>query len=147
MFSRHRVGLLLLATALITGTGGTATAVTHPHAAAPAAATFTDDFDGAAGAGVDQSKWRFETGDNVNNHEREWYTSGTHNAALDGQGHLVITARKDNPGNYQCWYGTCQYTSARMSTPAIHPGVRPLRGPDEDPARSGHVAGVLDARQ
>ncbi|MEV6006641.1 family 16 glycosylhydrolase [Streptomyces sp. NPDC051976] len=97
-----------------------ATAV-HTTAAAPAAAsataTFTDDFNGPAGSAVDSSKWGYETGDNVNNHEREYYTSGTHNAALDGQGDLVITARKENPANYQCWYGTCQYTSARLSTP------------------------------
>jgi beta-glucanase (GH16 family) len=97
-------------------------AFAHPvstPAAAPAAATatFTDDFNGAAGSAVDSSKWGYETGDNVNNHEREYYTSGTHNAALDGQGDLVITARKENPANYQCWYGTCQYTSARLSTP------------------------------
>ncbi|MET7289539.1 family 16 glycosylhydrolase [Streptomyces sp. NPDC005573] len=87
--------------------------------AAPAAAavtTFSDTFDGAAGSAVDSSKWTLETGDNVNNHERQYYTSGTRNAALDGQGHLVITARKENPSNYQCWYGTCQYTSARMNT-------------------------------
>ncbi|MCM2423663.1 glycoside hydrolase family 16 protein [Streptomyces sp. RKAG293] len=84
---------------------------------AAAAATFTDDFNGAAGSAVDSSKWGYETGDNVNNHEREYYTSGNHNAALDGQGNLVITARKENPANYQCWYGTCQYTSARLSTP------------------------------
>ncbi|MCZ0985222.1 ricin-type beta-trefoil lectin domain protein [Streptomyces diastatochromogenes] len=87
--------------------------------AAPAAAavtTFSDTFDGAAGSGVDSSKWTLETGDNVNNHERQYYTSGTRNAALDGQGHLVITARKENPAGYQCWYGSCQYTSARMNT-------------------------------
>jgi beta-glucanase (GH16 family) len=120
--SRRRTGLLILTTALVTGLGGTATAVT-PHqaprasvAATPNVATFTDDFDGSAGSGINLSKWHPETGDNVNNHEREYYTDGTHNAALDGQGHLVITARKDNPGNYQCWYGTCQYTSARFST-------------------------------
>jgi beta-glucanase (GH16 family) len=122
--SRRRVGLIALAGALIAGSGGAATAATSPRAiqapraVAPAAATFTDDFDGVAGAGVDQSKWRFETGDNINNHERQYYTSGTHNAALDGQGHLVITARKENPANYQCWYGTCQYTSARLNTAA-----------------------------
>ncbi len=85
------------------------------HAAA-AVAAFTDNFDGPAGAAVDGSKWQTETGDNVNNHEREYYTPGTNNAALDGQGHLVITARKENPANYQCWYGTCQYTSARLNT-------------------------------
>jgi beta-glucanase (GH16 family) len=120
--SRRRLGLFTLAAALIIGSGGAATAAASPRApqapraAAPAAATFTDDFNGAAGSAVDGSKWRLETGDNVNNHEREYYTSGTHNAALDGQGHLVITARKENPANYQCWYGTCQYTSARMNT-------------------------------
>ena len=80
------------------------------------AVTFSDTFDGTAGSAVNSSKWTLETGDNVNNHEREYYTSGTNNAALDGQGHLVITAKKENPANYQCWYGTCQYTSARMNT-------------------------------
>ena len=48
------------------------------------------------------------------NHERQYYTNGTNNAALDGQGNLVITARRENPADYQCWYGTCQYTSARL---------------------------------
>ncbi|MFI7387200.1 lectin [Streptomyces sp. NPDC049813] len=84
--------------------------------AAAAAVTFSDTFDGAAGSAVNSSRWTLETGDNVNNHERQYYTSGTNNAALDGQGHLVITAKKENPANYQCWYGTCQYTSARLNT-------------------------------
>ncbi|MFI6345815.1 family 16 glycosylhydrolase [Streptomyces sp. NPDC050560] len=88
------------------------------HSPAPAvrADVFRDTFDGPAGSGVDGSKWQLETGDNVNNHERQYYTSGTNNAALDGDGHLVITAKQENPDNYQCWYGTCQYTSARMNT-------------------------------
>ncbi|MFF0290944.1 family 16 glycosylhydrolase [Streptomyces sp. NPDC005262] len=85
-------------------------------AAAAAATTFSDDFNGPAGSAVDGSKWQTETGDNVNNHERQFYTAGNSNAALDGQGNLVITARKDNPGNYQCWYGRCEYTSARLNT-------------------------------
>ncbi|MEU3841298.1 family 16 glycosylhydrolase [Streptomyces sp. NPDC028635] len=90
---------------------------TAPDAAPVAAATvFSDTFDGPAGAPVDSSKWQLETGDNVNNHERQYYTSGTKNAALDGQGHLVITARRENPAGYQCWYGSCQYTSARLNT-------------------------------
>ncbi|AXK35079.1 glycoside hydrolase family 16 protein [Streptomyces armeniacus] len=80
------------------------------------AVTFEDNFDGAAGSAVDGSKWQIETGDNVNNHERQWYTGGSDNAALDGNGNLVITARKENPGNYQCWYGPCEYTSARLNT-------------------------------
>ncbi|MGW1729001.1 ricin-type beta-trefoil lectin domain protein [Streptomyces sp. NPDC002306] len=95
---------------------GPAQADTPSAATAAAAVTFSDSFDGPAGAAVDSSKWQIETGDNVNNHERQYYTSGNKNAALDGQGHLVITARRENPSNYQCWYGTCQYTSARLNT-------------------------------
>nr|WP_202554821.1 family 16 glycosylhydrolase [Streptomyces sp. SID4950] len=100
-------------------TGPAAEARPATSAAAPTAAAavaFSDTFDGPAGAAVDGSKWQIETGDNVNNHERQYYTSGAKNAALDGQGHLVITARRENPSNYQCWYGTCQYTSARLNT-------------------------------
>ncbi|MGK5499974.1 ricin-type beta-trefoil lectin domain protein [Streptomyces sp. URMC 125] len=85
--------------------------------AAPMAVLFEDTFDGPAGAAVDGSKWQLETGDNSgNNHERQYYTPGNANAALDGGGNLVITARKENPRNYQCWYGRCEYTSARMNT-------------------------------
>ncbi|MCZ4508426.1 family 16 glycosylhydrolase [Streptomyces sp. ActVer] len=87
-----------------------------PQPKAAAAVTFSDTFDGAAGSAVNSSKWQIETGDNVNNHERQYYTSGANNAALDGQGHLVITARRENPNNYQCWYGRCEYTSARLNT-------------------------------
>jgi beta-glucanase (GH16 family) len=93
-----------------------ASATPTPHTGSAAAATFSDDFDGAAGSGVDGSKWQTETGDGVNNHERQYYTAGNSNAALDGQGHLVITARKENPANYRCWYGACEYTSARLNT-------------------------------
>jgi hypothetical protein len=87
-----------------------------------AAVTFADEFDGPAGSGVNSSRWTQEAGDNVNNHERQYYTSGTNNAALDGQGHLVITAKRENPGNYNCWYGRCEC---------------------QDVARPGHVAGAL----
>ncbi|MYX99784.1 family 16 glycosylhydrolase [Streptomyces sp. SID486] len=109
--------LLAVLSAALVGTAAVGPA--RAQSAAPAATavtTFSDTFDGAAGSAVDGSKWTLETGDNVNNHERQYYTSGTKNAALDGQGHLVITARKENPAGYQCWYGSCQYTSARLNT-------------------------------
>ena len=109
---RHILLAAALAAATIVPLGLTASAAP----AAPAAATFSDDFDGSAGSPADGSKWQYETGDNVNNHELEWYTAGANNAALDGQGHLVITAKKENPGNNNCWYGYCQYTSARLNT-------------------------------
>lgn len=97
----------------------TALLPTVPQAAAaqaPMAVIWADEFNGPAGAGVDPAKWRHEVGDNVNNHERQFYTGSTRNAALDGAGNLVITARRENPANHQCWYGTCQYTSARLNT-------------------------------
>jgi Beta-glucanase/Beta-glucan synthetase len=107
--------LAALSAALVTA-AAIVPAQADPPTAAAAVTTFSDTFDGPAGAGVDTSKWQIETGDNVNNHERQYYTSGSNNATLDGQGHLVITARRENPGNYQCWYGRCEYTSARMNT-------------------------------
>ncbi|MFD9319502.1 ricin-type beta-trefoil lectin domain protein [Streptomyces sp. NPDC060053] len=113
---------LLVFASLSTGPAlGVSPSAAEPSAnvvAAPraAAVTFSEEFDGAAGSAVDGSRWQIETGDNVNNHERQYYTAGNRNAALDGQGHLVITARRENPGNYQCWYGRCEYTSARLNT-------------------------------
>ncbi|MCX5127080.1 lectin [Streptomyces sp. NBC_00347] len=96
--------------------GAPAPAPRPPATAAAAAVTFSDEFDGPAGSAVDGGKWQIETGDNVNNHERQYYTAGNRNAALDGQGHLAITARRENPADYQCWYGRCEYTSARLNT-------------------------------
>lgn len=116
-FKRRLLVSALSVLALVSTSSGLAGAAPAPaQTTAAAEATFTDDFDGAAGSAVDGGKWQIETGDNVNNHERQYYTAGNDNAALDGQGHLVITARKENPNNYQCWYGTCEYTSARLNT-------------------------------
>src|SRR4030081_3188522 len=80
------------------------------------ATTFDDEFDGPAGSLVNGGRWLTETGANVNNHERQFYTTTASHAALAGQGHLVITARRENPGNFQCWYGRCEFTSARLNT-------------------------------
>ncbi|MGH8879166.1 MAG: glycoside hydrolase family 16 protein, partial [Stackebrandtia sp.] len=78
---------------------------------------WSDDFDGAAGTAPDASKWTHEVnGDGGGNGELQYYTDSTDNAALDGQGNLVITARKENPADYQCHYGRCEYTSARLVT-------------------------------
>ncbi|MFB8026503.1 family 16 glycosylhydrolase, partial [Streptomyces sp. NPDC056465] len=113
---------LLCCSVVMTALPAGASAAPDPHTAASstapraAAVAFEDNFDGAAGSAVDGGKWLTETGDNVSNHERQYYTAGTDNAALDGQGNLVITARKENPGNYQCWYGACEYTSSRLNT-------------------------------
>ncbi|MYT25211.1 family 16 glycosylhydrolase, partial [Streptomyces sp. SID7760] len=116
---RRRTVLGALALLCWSGLAAPPTGAAQPPtttAATAAAATFSDEFDGPAGAAADPAKWQTETGDNVNNHERQYYTAGNRNAALDGQGHLVITARRENPANYTCWYGRCEYTSARLNT-------------------------------
>ncbi|XVU27988.1 family 16 glycosylhydrolase [Actinoplanes sp. CA-054009] len=84
---------------------------------AEAAVVWNEDFNGAAGSGVDTSKWNFDVGGNGwGNQELQYYTSGTGNVAMDGQGHLVITARKGSGGHNDCWNGTCQFTSGRIQT-------------------------------
>ncbi|MGW2831722.1 family 16 glycosylhydrolase [Streptomyces sp. NPDC001286] len=111
-------GLVLLTTAALTcailfNTSGPAT----NRANAAAAQTWSEDFNGAAGSAPDSSKWTLETGGGGNgNHELQYYTNSTENAALDGNGDLVITARKNTDPGLQCWYGTCRYTSARLNT-------------------------------
>ena len=79
---------------------------------------WSDEFDGPAGAAVDPAKWVYDTGgEGWGNRERQFYTSGAENAALDGTGNLVITAKAEPAGATRaCWYGSCLYTSARLKT-------------------------------
>ncbi|WP_049564384.1 galactose-binding domain-containing protein [Nonomuraea sp. SBT364] len=49
------------------------------------------------------------------NNELEYYTNND-NAALDGQGRLVMEARRQATPGSSCPGGTCQYTSHRMNT-------------------------------
>jgi beta-glucanase (GH16 family) len=110
--------LLAAATVAVTLTGGLVAASRSDHAdAAVGAITWQDEFNGSAGAAIDGSKWNFDTGGSgFGNNELEYYTNSTRNVSTDGQGHLAITARRENPSNFQCWYGTCQYTSGRILT-------------------------------
>ncbi|MFG2587494.1 family 16 glycosylhydrolase [Streptomyces sp. NPDC048438] len=111
------VGLvLLLSAALVAAFLLTTTGPGTPRADA-AAQTWADEFDGAAGSAPDSSKWTLEKGGSGNgNNELQYYTDSTRNASLDGNGNLVITAHRNSDSGLQCWYGTCQYTSARMNT-------------------------------
>src|SRR2546423_1688693 len=79
---------------------------------------WSDEFNGAAGSPVDSTKWVFDTGGSGwGNYELEYYTNSTANASMDGNGNLVITAIKETvPGKKRCWYGRCQYSSARIKT-------------------------------
>lgn len=82
---------------------------------------WSDEFNGPAGTAPDSAVWSHDMGDGSKqgnpgwgNHELESYTDSSQNAALDGNGNLLITARKAGSGS--CYYGACQYTSARLLT-------------------------------
>lgn len=79
---------------------------------------WSDEFNGPGASGVDAAKWTAETGGGGwGNQELEYYTDATKNAYLDGHGSLVIKAiREVLPQKLRCWYGPCQYTSARLVT-------------------------------
>lgn len=80
--------------------------------------TFNDEFDDKSGAAIDKTKWTAEIGgEGWGNQELQYYTDSTENVYADGKGNLVIKAIKLNaPLNLKCWYGPCQYTSARLIT-------------------------------
>ncbi len=79
---------------------------------------WSDEFTGPAGAPPDPSKWNIETGGHGwGNEELEYYTGRPLNVALDGRGHLAITARHEN---YTGPDGvTREYTSARLQTKGL----------------------------
>ncbi len=97
-------------------TGSPGTDVGGPDVAPPGwKLVWSDEFNGAAGAAPDPKYWSHDVGGGgFGNNEREYYTDGATNSSQHG-GNLVIEARKESaPGT--CWYGACQYTSARIHT-------------------------------
>jgi beta-glucanase (GH16 family) len=81
---------------------------------------WADEFNEPAGTPPDPAHWGHEIGDGTvngipgwGNRELQYYTDSTDNAATDGLGNLVITAREAD-GSLQCFYGPCRYTSARL---------------------------------
>nr|AQQ75061.1 GH16 CBM13 [uncultured bacterium] len=117
-YPRRRSILAVAVTVLVGATGYVvAGAPAPPASAAIGPLVWSDEFNGPAGTPPSSSRWRYDIGGGGwGNSELEYYTSSTSNAALDGNGNLVITARRENPANYNCWYGRCQYTSARLLT-------------------------------
>jgi beta-glucanase (GH16 family) len=73
-----------------------------------------DEFDGPQGSSPDPAFWSFDLGGSgFGNGESQYYTDRPANAALDGEGHLVITALREAMGGRQ-------YTSARLTTRGKH---------------------------
>ncbi|MET7683571.1 glycoside hydrolase family 16 protein [Streptomyces sp. NPDC005423] len=75
---------------------------------------FADDFNGAAGSGVSTTNWQYDSGTSYPGGAANWgtgevesMTSSTSNVALDGNGNLLITPRRDAAGNW---------TSGRIET-------------------------------
>ena len=84
-----------------------------------------DEFDGPAGAFPDASIWTADLGGGGwGNEELQTYTDEPRNVALDGRGHLVVSARADEGPEGLRW------TSARLTTSgkrAAGPGLFQVR--------------------
>jgi len=84
---------------------------------------WNDEFNGAAGTPPNPNNWKHEIGDGTlngipgwGNSEFQFYSNSSDNAALDGVGNLALTMQKVNTATTDlvCWYGPCEYTSARL---------------------------------
>lgn len=74
-----------------------------------------DNFDGNAGDSPDAANWTYDIGRGDNgwgNEELQYYTDRAENVALDGSGHLVITAKRET-------FGGAAFTSARIKTQGL----------------------------
>jgi beta-glucanase (GH16 family) len=88
--------------------GGKGTSPSTPSPA-PGGTTWSDEFDGVAGALPDPAKWTYDLGaGGWGNQELQTYTNLPENVHLDGQGHLVIHVSATATPN--------GYTSARLKT-------------------------------
>ncbi len=76
------------------------------------AVIWEDNFVGAVGQPPNPAYWSYDVGVDWGNAQLEYDTARSTNAALDGAGNLVITARQEN-------YLGRQYTSARIKTQAL----------------------------
>ena len=68
-----------------------------------------DEFDGAPGQAPNPGTWSADIGTGWGNQQLEYDTGRSENVALDGEGHLVITALRES-------YQGSAYTSARLLT-------------------------------
>ena len=85
---------------------------------------WSDEFNGSAGTPSNRNVWKHELGDGAlneivgwGNSEFQFYTDSTENSFMDGNGNLVIRLQgTPNDTDLVCWYGPCEYTSARLIT-------------------------------
>ena len=94
-------------------------AVSAPTAAAKLKLLWHVEFNGVKGGKADPRYFDYDLGDGggFGNSEQEYYTAGKSNVAMDGAGHLVITAKKIPWSSSildRCI--SCQFSSARLKT-------------------------------
>lgn len=78
---------------------------------------WSDEFDAEAGTPINDEFWTCEIGGHGwGNNQLEYDTDRVENVSHDGEGNLVITAIEENLEGSDCWYGDCEYTSARCNT-------------------------------
>ena len=86
---------------------------------------WSDEFSDTLGTPPNPNIWKHELGDGAvndivgwGNSELQHYTNDSENASTDGFGNLVIRMNEVNTTTTDlvCWYGPCEYTSARLIT-------------------------------
>ena len=120
---------------------------------APADAIFDDEFNGPAGSSP-SGLWHHNTGFGWDNGAtRQTYTTSPRNSALDGDGHLVLTARADpsvqgghTSARLQSWaapFRSGTDIQIRAKTSGFEPGAWPaawtLGEPESEWPRTGEV--------
>src|SRR5690242_19539777 len=112
------LGLAVAATGLAAPVHGASAVAAVPHAVPAPPAGFSlawsDDFNGAAGSGVDTGTWKYDTGpgSSFGTGEIETMTNSTSNVFQDGNGHLVLRALHSGTNATSGW------TSGRVETQA-----------------------------
>jgi beta-glucanase (GH16 family) len=104
------------------GTAGhTASTLAAPAPPAGFSLTWSDEFNGAAGSGVNTGTWKYDTGpgSTFGTGEIETMTNSTSNVFLDGQGHMVLRALHSGSDARSGW------TSGRIETNAATFGAQP----------------------
>ncbi len=116
LLSSTKITLALTMTACQSTGQPVAAEETDPSAARPGwTLVWSDEFDGDAGTQPDPAKWVHDLGGGGwGNAELETYTDRPENAAHDGEGHMVITAREETFTGHDGIERP--YTSARLKT-------------------------------
>jgi hypothetical protein len=111
------LGAAGLATLVLPGTASAAV----PAPPAGFNLTWSDDFSGAAGTGLDTGTWKYDTGpgSSFGTGEIETMTNSTANVFQDGAGHLVLRALHSGSDPGSGW------TSGRVETQAASFGAPP----------------------